>query len=71
MNFAMTFSAFQGFPSIEEDLLGTGALLVMPPFKKNQPGFQFSRKECNDAYKIASVREVLFNLVFTLPWLPC
>ena len=28
----------------------------MPPFKKNQPGFQFTLKECKDAYKIASVR---------------
>ena len=50
------FSFIQGFPSIEEDLLGTGALLVMPPFKKSQPGFQFTPKESKDAYKIASVR---------------
>ena len=28
----------------------------MPPFKKNQPAFQFTKKQAEDAYKIARVR---------------
>ena len=28
----------------------------MPPFKRNQPGFQFTTKEAEDGYKIARVR---------------
>ena len=46
----------QGFPSIETNLAEVGGVLVMPPFKSGQKGFQFSKRQSDDCYKIAKVR---------------
>ena len=46
--------ADKGFPHIETDLNSAGAILVMPPFKRNN--FQFSQKQNKDGYECASVR---------------
>ncbi len=44
----------KGFPSIEQDINNSGALLVMPPFKSGDR--QLSEKENREGYEIASVR---------------
>jgi hypothetical protein len=46
--------ADKGFPHIEEDILGRGGFLIMPPFVTQ--GRQFDRKANSECYKVASVR---------------
>ena len=48
--------ADKGFPSIETDVLQSGGILVMPPFKRDKKGFQFTDAENLRAYRIARVR---------------
>ena len=46
----------KGFPDIDTSVAQNGGILIMPPFKQSEKGFQFSKKQTEDAYKIASVR---------------
>ena len=46
----------KGFPEIDASVAQNGGLLIMPPFKRSEKGFQFSAKETKDSYKIARVR---------------
>lgn len=48
--------ADKGFPSIEARVLEKGGLLVMPPFKKGQSNFQFSKEQNENGYNISRVR---------------
>ena len=48
--------ADKGFPQIETDILQAGGILVMPPFKQDKKGFQFTDAENLRAYRIARVR---------------
>ena len=46
----------KGFPEIDASIAQNGGILIMPPFKQNEKGFQFSVKQTEDAYKIARNR---------------
>ena len=46
----------KGFPEIDTSLSEHGGILIIPPFKRNEKGFQFTAKQIDDAYKIARVR---------------
>ena len=46
----------KGFPDIDTSVKRKGGIVIMPPFKQSEKGFQFSKKQTEDAYKIARVR---------------
>jgi hypothetical protein len=51
-----TILADKGFPTIEARLSEQGGVLVMPPFKRGQTHFQFSKAQNENGFKIAKVR---------------
>ena len=66
-----TILADKGFPSIGARLADKGGLLVMPPFKKGQKSFQFSKAQNEDGYKIASVRVLVERAIQRMKGFQC
>ena len=46
----------KGFPEFDTSVAQKGGVLVMPPFKQSEKGFQFTERQTEEAYKIARVR---------------
>ena len=46
----------KGFPDFDTSVAQNGGVLVMPPFKQGEKGFQFTERQTEDAYKIARFR---------------